>query len=171
MREQVQPARNDSRADAGRGRPRRPALALLAAWSMMSMIPVPAQARRLAIQLWKDPNCGCCSEWVSHLQAHGFSATVFDEGNTAARSRLAMPKRYASCHTALIEGYVVEGHVPAADILRLLNEKPVALGLAVPGMPIGSPGMDGPEYGARRDAYQVLLIHKNGVSTVFNTYR
>lgn len=97
--------------------------------------------------------------------------TVFDEGNNAARSRLAMPKRYASCHTALIDGYVVEGHVPAADILRLLKDRPAAVGLAVPGMPIGSPGMDGPEYGGRRDAYQVLLVLKDGASSVFSTYR
>jgi hypothetical protein len=81
-----------------------------------------------------------------------------------------MPQKFGSCHTALIQGYVIEGHVPAADIQRLLKERPQALGLAVPGMPIGSPGMDGPAYGGRRDAYQILLIQKNGTATVFNSY-
>ena len=171
MRKHIQPARSVATAFADRRYPRRGVLSVLAALSMMSIIPVPALARRLAIQVWKDPNCGCCNDWVSHLQSHGFSVTVFDEGNNAARSRLAMPKRYASCHTALIDGYVVEGHVPAADILRLLKDRPAAVGLAVPGMPIGSPGMDGPEYGGRRDAYQVLLVLKDGASSVFSTHR
>jgi hypothetical protein len=81
-----------------------------------------------------------------------------------------MPQKFGSCHTALVQGYVIEGHVPVADIQRLLKEKPKALGLSVPGMPIGSPGMDGPAYGGRRDAYQVLLIQRDGSNTVFNTY-
>jgi hypothetical protein len=95
---------------------------------------------------------------------------VIDQGNNAARARLGMPQKFGSCHTALIQGYVIEGHVPAADIQRLLKEKPKALGLSVPGMPVGSPGMDGPSYDNRRDAYQVLLIQRDGSTTVFNTY-
>ncbi len=122
------------------------------------------------IQVWKDPNCGCCKDWIAHLEKNNFSAKVMDQGNNAARSRLGMPQKFASCHTALVQGYVIEGHVPASDIQRLLQEKPQALGLAVPGMPIGSPGMDGPAYGARRDAYQVLLIQKDGTSKVFHSY-
>ena len=86
------------------------------------------------------------------------------------RSRLGMPQKYGSCHTALVQGYVIEGHVPAADIRRLLKEKPKALGLAVPGMPIGSPGMDGPAYVGQRDPYKVLLIQKDGSVEVFNSY-
>jgi hypothetical protein len=82
-----------------------------------------------------------------------------------------MPQKFGSCHTALVQGYVVEGHVPVADIQRLLKEKPRALGLSVPGMPIGSPGMDGPAYGGRRDPYQVLLIQRDGSTSVFNTYQ
>ena len=81
-----------------------------------------------------------------------------------------MPQKFASCHTALIEGYVIEGHVPAEDIQRLLKEKPQALGLAVSGMPIGSPGMDGPAYGGRRDPYAVLLVRRDGRSAVFARY-
>ena len=81
-----------------------------------------------------------------------------------------MPQQLASCHTASVGGYVIEGHVPARDIKRLLTEKPTALGLAVPGMPIGSPGMDGPEYGGRKDAYAVLLVQRDGSSSVFHKY-
>lgn len=122
------------------------------------------------IQVWKDPSCGCCNDWISHLEQNGFSVQASDEGNNGARHRLGLPRRYASCHTAWVQGYVVEGHVPAADIRQLLRDKPSALGLAVPGMPVGSPGMDGPIYGGRRDAYDVLLVQRNGSATVFNSY-
>lgn len=125
-----------------------------------SSIAIAASPNAIAIQVWKDPNCGCCKDWIIHLEKNNFSLKVNDQGNNAARARLGMPQKFASCHTALVGGYVIEGHVPAEDIQRLLKEKPQALGLAVPGMPIGSPGMDGPVYGARRDAYQVLLIQK-----------
>ncbi len=81
-----------------------------------------------------------------------------------------MPQKYGSCHTALVQGYVIEGHVPAEDIRRLLKERPDALGLAVPSMPLGSPGMDGPAYGGRRHPYQVLLVQKDGSAQVFNSY-
>lgn len=122
------------------------------------------------MQVWKDPQCGCCGNWVGHLQSQGFLIQVMDSGNTAARRRLGMPDKLGSCHTARIGGYVIEGHVPAADILRLLREQPDALGLAVPGMPIGSPGMDGPEYKGRRDPYDVLLVLRGGATQVFQHY-
>jgi len=131
---------------------------------------VAAKPQPLEIQVWKDPNCGCCKSWIEHLEKNGFSATVFDTGNNAARARLGLPQKFASCHTGLIQGYVIEGHVPAADIRRLIKEKPDAIGVSVPGMPIGTPGMDGADYGGQRDAYQVLLIQKNGSSRVFNSY-
>jgi len=86
------------------------------------------------------------------------------------RSKLGMPQKFGSCHTALIQGYVIEGHVPASEILSLLMVRPTALGLAVPGMPIGSPGMDGSVYGNRRDAFDVLLVQKDGTSKVFKSY-
>jgi len=133
-------------------------------------LPAAATARAIAMQVWKDPHCGCCKDWIAHMEQSGFSASVVDEGNNAARARLGVAQKFASCHTALVQGYVIEGHVPVADILRLLKEKPKALGLAVPGMPIGSPGMDGPAYGGRRDAYQVLLIQKDGSAQVFTSY-
>lgn len=131
---------------------------------------VAAKPQAVALQVWKDPNCGCCKDWIAHIEQSGFAATVIEQGNSAARARLGMPQKFSSCHTALVQGYVIEGHVPAADIQRLLREKPQALGLAVPGMPIGSPGMDGAVYGGRRDRYQVLLVQKDGTSRVFNTY-
>ena len=129
-----------------------------------------ALAQVTNVQVWKDPNCGCCHLWVEHLQASGFKVEVRDVGNTAARKRLGMPEQLGSCHTASVGGYVIEGHVPAADIHRLLKERPAALGLSVPGMPIGSPGMDGPEYKGRKDAYDVLLVQKDGSTKSFQHY-
>ncbi|WP_300453911.1 DUF411 domain-containing protein [Accumulibacter sp.] len=124
-----------------------------------------------AAKVWKDPNCGCCADWIAHLKSAGFAVQVFDTGNTAARDRLGMPRQVGSCHTAQIGGYAIEGHVPAADIRRLLSEAPRAVGLAAPGMPVGSPGMDGPAYGGRRDAYDVLLIGTDGSRTVYQSHR
>ena len=127
-----------------------------------------ASAAGPSIEVWKSPSCGCCAEWVKHLQANGFAVKVNDTGNSAARARLGMPAKLGSCHTALVGGYALEGHVPAADIQRLLAQKPNALGVAVPGMPVGSPGM---EIGNDRDPYDVLLVARDGSTTVFNTYR
>lgn len=122
------------------------------------------------VEVWKGPSCGCCKDWIAHLQRNGFVVRAHDDGNTDARTRLGMPLRYGSCHTAAVEGYAVEGHVPAADIQRLLRERPRAVGLAVPAMPLGSPGMDGPQYGGRRDRYDVLLVRADGSASVFATY-
>ncbi|MBL0920268.1 MAG: DUF411 domain-containing protein [Hydrogenophaga sp.] len=122
------------------------------------------------LQLWKDPNCGCCNDWVAHLEADGFRVQTFDTGNTTMRRRLRLPERYGSCHTGLIAGYVIEGHVNAREIRRLLAEKPAAIGLAVPGMPVGSPGMDGEVYGDRKDPYDVLLVLRDGSSRVYQSY-
>ncbi|WP_349742548.1 DUF411 domain-containing protein [Roseateles cavernae] len=142
------------------------ALGLTAAGGALAQGP----ARGQAITVWKDANCGCCQVWVKHLEAHGFVVELHDIGNSEARARLGMPSALGSCHTALVSGYVIEGHVPAGDIQRLLRQRPVALGLAVPGMPIGSPGMDGPEYGGRRDAYEVLLVQRNGKTRTFSRH-
>jgi hypothetical protein len=151
---------------------RRPALLALAGALASSSVwaQAPKTAVKPAIEVWKDPNCGCCQLWVEHLQAHGFEVKVHDVGNTAVRKRLGLPERLGSCHTASVAGYVIEGHVPAVDILRLLRQKPQALGLAVPGMPIGSPGMDGEVYKGRRDAYEVLLVQRDGSTRTFAKY-
>ena len=116
------------------------------------------------MEVFKSPYCGCCTEWVEHLRQNGFSVTTRDVDDVpAARKKLGMPERLGSCHTARIGNYVVEGHVPAADIQRLLKEKPKALGLAVPGMPQGSPGMESP----RPVPYQTLLVQPDGSTRVF----
>jgi len=107
---------------------------------------------------------------VAHLRANRFDVKVHDTGNTDARERLGMPTKYGSCHTASVGGYALEGHVPAREVHRLLKERPKAVGLAVPAMPIGSPGMDGPAYGNRKDPYDVLLVQKDGSATPYQSY-
>lgn len=129
-----------------------------------------AAGKRVLVEVWKDPNCGCCGDWVRHLQDHGFAVKVNDTGNAAMRAKLGIPERLGSCHTGLVGGYAVEGHVPAADIHRLLAQKPGGAGLTVPGMPVGSPGMDGPAYGGRRDPYDVLLVLRDGSTRTFSSY-
>ncbi len=123
------------------------------------------------VDVWKSPSCGCCKEWIKHLEQSGFTVRAHDTGNNVVRGRLGMPTKYASCHTARVAGYAVEGHVPASDVIRLLTEKPDAIGIAVPQMPVGSPGMDGPVYRGRVDPYDVLLVAKDGSATVFQSYR
>ena len=135
----------------------------------LSPLAVRAQAG-IRVEVWKDPNCGCCEDWVRHLTGRGFQVRIHDSGNTAARGRLGIPAALGSCHTALVGGYAIEGNVPAADIHRLLRERPAAIGLAVPGMPVGSPGMDGAVYGGRKDAYAVLLVGRDGGTRVFQSY-
>ena len=123
------------------------------------------------VQMWKSPTCGCCKDWSAHMQAAGFKLQVFEMNDPGVqRSKLGLDAKFGSCHTALVEGYVLEGHVPAADVRRLLRERPPALGLAVPGMVVGSPGMDGPEYGGRRDRFDVLLVQRDGSSRVWATH-
>ena len=134
-------------------------------------LPLAAQAAAPMVEIWKDPNCGCCEDWVKHLNKNGFATRVHDEGNGPARERLGIPAKLGSCHTGRVGDYAIEGHVPAREMQRLLKEKPKAVGLAVPGMPIGSPGMDGPAYGDQRDAYDVLLVLADGSTRVFQSYR
>lgn len=130
-----------------------------------------AVAKGLPIHVWKSPTCGCCVDWVTHLEENGFAPIVHDDGNAEARKRLGMPVKYGSCHTAEINGYAIEGHVPAKEIYRLLDERPDAIGLSVPAMPRGTPGMDGPIYGGIVDPYDVLLIGPDGEASVFQSYR
>src|SRR6185503_17406787 len=111
-----------------------------------------ARAATTVIEVWTGPSCGCCHGWIDHLKANGFEVVTHDGGNNEARTRLGMPIDYGSCHTGAVEGYAIEGHVPAREVRRLLAERPAALGLSVPGMPRGSPGMEG----AVNDPYDVL---------------
>ncbi|WP_157019632.1 DUF411 domain-containing protein [Mesorhizobium xinjiangense] len=123
-----------------------------------------------AIHVLKNPNCGCCEAWVRILQAEGFEVTTETSfGTLLIRHKLdnGIPQQMISCHTGEIDGYFIEGHVPPEDIRKLLSERPDAVGLAVPGMPYGSPGM-GPE--ESREAYDVFLIWRDGSTEVFTSY-
>ena len=122
------------------------------------------------IEVMKTATCGCCTAWIEHMEAAGWPVVAEDLAPgllVREKLRLGIPPGLASCHTAEVGGYVIEGHVPAADVARLLAEKPDAIGLAVPGMPVGSPGM---EMGERQDPYEVLLIGEDGARSVFSRY-
>lgn len=123
------------------------------------------QALAANLTVTKTPWCGCCEGWIEHMKHAGFDVTVHNEEDlNPIKEKMGVPPRLQSCHTGEVEGYVIEGHVPAADVLRLLAERPEARGLTAPGMPVGSPGM---EMGDRKDAYDVLLINKDGTTEVF----
>ncbi|MEJ8840668.1 DUF411 domain-containing protein [Ramlibacter sp. AN1133] len=147
---------------------RRSLLAALAALPLASLAqPEP----RVLVEVWKAPECGCCEDWVKHLKANGFAVKLTSGGNDAMRAKMGLPEKLASCHTGLVGGYAIEGHVPAREIRRLLKERPQAVGLAVPGMPVGSPGMDDPVYQGRKDPYDVLLVARGGATKVYASYR
>lgn len=121
------------------------------------------------VQVYKSPTCGCCSKWVDHMRASKFTVKATDTDDMASvKTRYKVPKSAESCHTSVIGGYVVEGHVPAADIRRMLKERPAIVGLAAPGMPVGSPGMEVP--GQKPDAYDVIAFDKAGKSSVFASH-
>lgn len=125
-----------------------------------------AQADLPAVTAWKSPSCGCCGGWIRHMRAAGFPVTALDVADVQPiKDSHGVPPALASCHTALVGGYVVEGHVPAADIKRLLEERPAAKGLAAPGMPASAPGMDGPH-----EPYEVVLFGGLRGSTHFASH-
>jgi hypothetical protein len=140
------------------------ALTLVAGAATPSGDPHPKQTK---ITVYKDPSCGCCKNWIEHLKKHGYAVDAKDTPTMAEVKRtLGVPDAVTSCHTAVVNGYLIEGHVPAADIARLLKQKPKVAGLAVPGMPMGSPGMEGPS----KQHYQVLSFDKTGKTRIFATY-
>lgn len=141
----------------------KPLAVLLTVFALGAGVNLPAHADA-AVDVYKSPYCGCCGKWVEHMRQAGFEVRTHDVTDVpGTRQRLGMPERLGSCHTAKVAGYVVEGHVPAADIRRLLKEKPKAIGLAVPSMPPGSPGMES----ARPMPYDTLLVLNNGATAVF----
>jgi hypothetical protein len=147
---------------------RRNLLSLAAAAAAAAALSSFAKASLPTVEVFKNPDCGCCGAWVEHLKAAGFTVRVRETPDTGAvRKRHGIPDQFGSCHTGVVAGYAVEGHVPADDIKRLLAQKPTAAGLSVPGMPAGSPGM---EAGSRKDPFQVLLIDRAGRSSVYATY-
>jgi len=120
------------------------------------------------IDVYKSPTCGCCSKWIDHLKANGFTVRAHNTENVAAHKlRLGVPAGYGACHTAEVDGYVVEGHVPAKEIKRMLTAKPRARGLVVPAMPAGSPGM---ETGGPQDPYEVFLVNRDGSTRTYARY-
>ncbi len=120
------------------------------------------------ITVYKTTTCGCCVLWVDHLKSSGFQVTVKSVPSTAEyQTKFGVPEKLQSCHTAVVEGYTIEGHVPVSEIQRLLKERPKAKGLAVPGMPMGAPGM---EAGDRSDKYSVLLFQADGTTSVYREY-
>lgn len=140
----------------------------VSAVAAVSALPTVATPAVPELQVFESSTCGCCGAWVEHMRAAGFTVKVTEvDDTTAARKRLGLPDRLGSCHTATVAGYVLEGHVPAAEVKRLLAQRPKALGLAVPGMPPSAPGMDVP---GRKDPYDVLLISADGQSRVFAAY-
>jgi hypothetical protein len=137
------------------------ALALAAAFASAEGLP--------EVVMHKDPNCGCCGKWAEHLEANGFRVkTVMESDMETVKRRLGVPQRLASCHTAKVGPYVIEGHVPASAIKRLLRERPVVKGLSVPGMPLGSPGMEVP---GRKDSYDAVSFDALGRTRVFEQFR
>ena len=123
--------------------------------------------KKPVITVYKDAACGCCKSWIEHLIKHGYRVDAKDTPDmTDIKRSLGVPEELSACHTAVVNGYLIEGHVPAADIARLLKEKPKVAGLAVPGMPMGSPGMEGP----RTQRYQVLSFDTAGKTKIFTSY-
>ena len=143
-------------------------LAMIGAAALGHPLRALARSEPTPIAVWKNPDCGCCHEWVAHLRKTGFEVVTHDVKDTAPiRQKLGLPAKFGSCHTASLGDYVIEGHVPAQELRRLLREKPQARGLAVPGMPVGSPGM---EMGTASDAYDVLLVLTDGSSRIYQSY-
>ncbi|MBI2963583.1 MAG: DUF411 domain-containing protein [Deltaproteobacteria bacterium] len=139
---------------------------VLAAWAVLGAQRVEAEPP--AMQVYKSATCGCCRKWVEHLRSRGYTVTVSDvQDLRPVKHELGVPSGASSCHTAFVGGYFIEGHVPQEDISRLLAEHPDIAGLAVPGMPIGSPGMEG----ANPQAYSVFAVHKDGRITIFAEHR
>jgi hypothetical protein len=127
----------------------------------------PATIPAPVIDVYKSANCGCCGAWVEHLQKSGFTVRAHNVANAPAyRAKFGIPEQLGSCHTGMVDGYALEGHVPARDIKRLLAQRPKAVGLAVPGMPQGSPGMEA----AQSDPYDVVLVQRDGRHSVYQHY-
>lgn len=136
--------------------------------SIVSFAFLQRASAEVEMTVYKSPTCGCCGKWITHMEENGFKIKAVDliEMNVV-KQKYGIKKNLASCHTAVIDGYFIEGHVPAADVKRLLAEKTDSKGLTVPGMPVGSPGM---EMGDRFDSYQVLSVKNDGSIEVFNQY-
>ena len=146
---------------------RRRMLTMLAV-APLALVSMRALSAAPAVSMFKLTGCGCCDLWAEHLRKSGFAVSVRAVPDlTPVRVKYGIPNIFGTCHTALVEGYAIEGHVPAADIQRLLRSKLKVAGLAVPGMPAGSPGMEGP----RSEPYDVLTFDRNGATQIYARYR
>jgi hypothetical protein len=135
---------------------------------LLAATSAPSQSNSPLITVYKDRSCSCCKNWIAHLEAAGFKTVVKEVDRTAPyQKQFHVPAKLTSCHTAVVDGYTIEGHVPAREIKRLLSERPKVVGLSVPGMPIGAPGM---ESGNRSQAYSVLAFDKSGQATTYASY-
>ena len=149
-------------------------LRIVFAFCLAILLSAPASATTEgapSIEVWKSPTCGCCRKWVDHLEANGFAAKAKNTSPAMLdriKRQAGIEEKLASCHTGLIDGYAIEGHVPAADIKRLLEMRPDAVGLTVPNMPLGSPGMEQPD--GKTEPYDVLLVKKDGSTEVFASH-
>lgn len=142
-------------------------LTVIAAFALFDPKPTEADSALPVVTVYKSPSCGCCGQWVKHMESNGFKVITKNRKDLSPiKKQFGIPGEFQACHTAKIGKYVVEGHVPASDIKRMLKEKPAIDGLVVPGMPMGSPGMEGP----RKDKYKVLAIKKDNATTVFSTH-
>jgi len=140
---------------------------LIAGVSVLFFAEPARKAGAMDIVVYKSPSCNCCDKWVDHVRGAGFNVTTRNSNNMDdIKSSYGIMPGLRSCHTAIVEGYVVEGHVPANDIRRLLQERPAVAGLAVSGMPMGSPGMEGPY----KDPYNIIAFDRNGRTTVYTRY-
>lgn len=141
---------------------------LIAALVFVAGLSLPVYAKDM-VTVYKSPTCGCCKKWIRHLEQNGFSVKAHNMRDVRPKKQeFGISPQMASCHTAVVNGYVIEGHVPAADIKKLLKTRPKnILGLSVPGMPVGSPGM---EQGNRKDPYNVIAIHRNGDKSVYSSH-
>jgi hypothetical protein len=152
---------------AGSSAPAAEPAAAVASGTPADALPAPNPALPI-VQVWKSPTCGCCTGWVEHMRRAGFQVQVQDVADlTPVKAEHGVAAEHQSCHTSRVDGYTIEGHVPADDIVRLLAERPQITGLAAPGMPVGSPGM---EVGNQRDAYDVLAFTKGGETRVWASH-
>lgn len=142
---------------------------ILAAAALAAGVGVAISAQKpVTVEVYKTATCGCCALWVKHLEANGFATRVTEmEDLTAVKKQHGVPAKVTSCHTAVVDGYAIEGHVPAADVRRLLKQRPAIAGLGVPGMPLGSPGM---EFGDTQQPYDVLAFDQSGATKVYSSY-
>lgn len=140
---------------------------MIPATAAMLVFPVFALAEDAVVEVFKSPTCGCCAKWISHLEEHGLTVTSTNVSDLSSIKREnGLPQELSSCHTAVVDGYIVEGHVPASDIQRLLDERPDIKGIAVPGMPLGSPGMEAPN----PQAYTVYAFDESGNIEPYSTH-